>query len=353
MRQRQRKAPRGQRDMSQAEHEWRFEVGSPDHGRRLDSFLSDRLSWRSRQRIKHAIEGERVEVLPFKDKGPAAMPRLRSSMRLRVGQEVVVRLPAPQAEVGDAGAAAEAVEVIYEDGNLLAVNKPPRRNVYPSHRHRTNSLIEWVHLRHRQEYGASGYFPTPCHRLDRETSGLVLFAKNREVRAELSDLFKQRGLRKLYLALVVGSPVDDQGVISDALGSDASSTVDMKVHVREDGRPAVTGWKVRRRLGRHSLLELEPKSGRRHQLRAHLASRGHPIVGDKLYGGGEDLFLRSLDGRLTSDDHEELELDRQALHAWRLEFRLKCLAASFAFEAPLPADLARRIDDLESPELQC
>lgn len=353
MRPRQRKAPRGQRDMSRSVHEWRFEVGLPDHGCRLDSFLSARLGWRSREQIKRAIESERIGIDPFKDKQSAAVGRVRPSSRLRLGQEVIVRLPAPQAEVEGRGAAAEPAAVVYEDDHLLAVDKPPHRNVYPSRRHRANSLIEWVHLRHRGKHGSAGYFPTPCHRLDRETSGLVLFAKSRAVRAELSRLFEDRALRKLYLALVEGCPARDRGVIEGALGADVSSRVEMKVSVLPDGRPATTHWRVVRTMGRFSLLELEPKSGRQHQLRAHLAALGHPIVGDKLYGGGDDLFLRSLAGRLTPEDHEKLGMGRQALHAWRLEFRLDSMGSSFCFEAPLAADIARWIDDLEHSEVQC
>ena len=106
-------------------------------------------------------------------------------------------------------------------------------------------------------------------------------------------------------------------------------------------------------MGRFSLLELEPKSGRQHQLRAHLASLGHPIVGDKLYGGGDDLFLRSLAGELTPEDHKELGLGRQALHAWRLEFRLDSMASSFDFEAPLATDITRWIDNVEYSEVRC
>ncbi len=353
MRPPQRKAPRGQRDMSRSVHEWRFEVGLPDHGCRLDSFLSARLAWRSREQIKQAIESERIGIDPFKDKRRASMGRVRPSSRLRLGQEVIVRLPAPQAEVEGRGAAAEPATVVYEDDHLLAVNKPPHRNVYPSRRHRANSLIEWVHLRHRGEHGSAGYFPTPCHRLDRETSGLILFAKSREVRAELSRLFEDRALHKLYLALVEGCPAGGRGVIEGALGSDVSSRVAMKVRVCSDGRPASTHWRVMRTLGRFSLLELEPQSGRRHQLRVHLASLGHPIVGDKLYGGGDALFLRSLAGQLTVEDHEKLGLGRQALHAWHLEFCLDSMGSSFRFEAPLAEDLTRWIDNLEPSEVQC
>lgn len=353
MRLRQSKAPRGQRDMSRPVHEWRFEVGSPDHGCRLDSFLSARLSWRSRERIKQAIDCESVGILPFKDPQNAPVGRVRSSLRLRVGQEVIVRLPAPQAEVDDGGVPAVPAEVVHEDEHLLVVNKPPHRNVYPSHRHRVNSLIEWVHSRHREKYGSAGYFPTPCHRLDRETSGLVLFAKNRDVRAELSRQFEDRELRKRYLALVEGCPAGESGVINGPLGRDGSSKVEMKVGVREDGRPARTDWWLVRGLGEFSLLELAPRTGRRHQLRAHLAAAGHPIIGDKLYGGGDDLFLRSLAGELTDGDHQRLCLGRQALHAWRLEFHLDCIASSLSLEAPLAADLARWIEDQELLEVPC
>ncbi|MCP4203488.1 MAG: RNA pseudouridine synthase [bacterium] len=155
------------------------------------------------------------------------------------------------------------------------------------------------------------------------------------------------------MALVEGRPVEDGGIFEGPLGPDESSRVEMKVAVREDGRPARSLWRLVRNLGDVSLLELEPKTGRRHQLRVHLASAGHPIVGDKLYGGGEDLFLRSLARELTDRDRLRLSLCRQALHAWRLEFRLDCLASSLSLEAPLAADLTRWIEGLELSETPC
>jgi 23S rRNA pseudouridine1911/1915/1917 synthase len=345
MRSRKRKDPQGQRDMSQPLHEWRFEVGSPDHGCRLDSFLSARLSWRSRQRIKRVIDGESVEIVAFKDKHEAPVGRVRSSLRLRLGQEVIVRLPAPQTESDEGMLPPERAEVVLEDEHLVVIDKPPNRNVYPSRRHRTNSLIEWVHSRHRQRHGSEGYFPTPCHRLDRETSGLVLFAKSRKVRAELSQKFEDRAVRKLYLALVEGRPAGDAGVIDGSLGVAELSKVEMKVGVCEDGLHAQTHWRLVRAFGDFSLLELEPRTGRRHQLRAHLASLGHPIIGDKLYGGGDDLFLRSLSGELPDRDQQRLRIDRQALHAYRLEFRLDHLASDLCLEAPLAPDIALWMED--------
>lgn len=351
MRKPERKAPRGQRDMSRAVHEWRFEVGSPDHGGRLDAFLRSRISWRSRERVQRAIADGRVEIQPFKDKQRAPIGRLRSGMRLRLGQEVVVRLPAPRVEVGRSEA--EEAGVVFEDQHLIAISKPAHRNVYPSRRHRANSLIEWVHARHRQAYGEDQYFPTPCHRLDRETSGLVLFAKSRRVRSELSRLFEDRALSKRYLAVVEGRPQEESGVIDSALGPDSTSRVEMKVGIDAGGQGAVTLWRRLRTLGPYALLELEPKSGRRHQLRVHLKSIGHPIVGDKLYGGGDDLFLRSLSGDLTEGDRQQLLLGRHALHAWRLEFRLDCLGSDYCLEAPLAPDLARWIETLDDREVSC
>lgn len=356
MRSKERKAPRGQRDMSCGLHEWRFQVGSPDHGNRLDTFLSARLSWRSRRGVQSAIRVGRVEVLPFRDPRRASVGRLRSSLRLRVGQEVVVRLPAPQAEAaeGAAPAAPPPARVVFENRDLLAVDKPPHRSVYPSRRHRVGSLIEWVHLRHRRRSGPDGYFPTPCHRLDRETSGLVLFAKNRDVRVELSRQFEERSIRKTYLAVVDGHPKAGFGVVDARLGLDRSSVVEARVGVDPEGREAVTRW---RRIGLYrdtALLELEPETGRRHQLRAHLASIGCPIVGDKLYGGGDAVFLRSLEGGLTDRDRARLRLGRQALHAWRLELQLGDGASGkIRLEAPLAADIEELLDDQELETTRC
>lgn len=343
--------------MSRPFHEWRFEVGAPDHGNRLDAFLGVRLSWRSRQGVQAAIREHRVEVLPFKDPQSARVGRLRPSLKLRVGQEVVVNLPAPQAEVGATEEGLEPARIVFEDDYLVAVDKPPHRSVYPSHRHRAGSLIEWLHRRHRERSGPDGYFPTPCHRLDRETSGLVLFAKTREVRVELSRQFEERLIRKIYLAVVHGKPCRDSGLIDAALGREPSSAVGMRVGLVPGGRPATTAWRLLRICGEMSLLELEPKTGRRHQLRAHLESIGHPIVGDKLYGGGDSLFLRSLEGDLTDLDRRQLGLGRQALHAWRLEVNLGSGKAGplgeVSLEAPLAEDITGLLSGWAPMEEQC
>jgi 23S rRNA-/tRNA-specific pseudouridylate synthase len=165
----------------------------------------------------------------------------------------------------------------------------------------------------------------------------------------VSRRFEERSIRKLYLAVVEGGPGEPSGVIESPLGPDPSSRVEMKVSVSPGGLAARTHWRLVRPLGDYSLLELEPKSGRRHQLRVHLASIGHPIVGDKLYGAGDEVFLRSLsDEGLTSADRSRLSLGRQALHAWRLEFDLDGLSFGYRFEAPLASDIAGWIGELEN-----
>ena len=337
------KQRRGQRDMSLAFHEWRFEVGEPDAGIRLDAFLAQRLRWRSRNRIQQAIERERVEIRSFKDARRAPIGRLRAALRLRRGQEVVVRLPAPQTEEEATEPRGEVV-VVFEDEHLLAVDKPAASSVYPSRRHRAGSLIEMVHARHRERFGSGGYFPTPCHRLDRETTGLVLFAKCREVRREIGLKLEERAVRKRYLCLVEGIPRTNRGSVDLALGAVAGSAVEIKRGPRRDGLRAHSDWRLLEGLGRFALLELEPRTGRRHQLRVHMAALGHPIVGDKLYAGGDRLFLRSLADELTPEDTARLAMARQALHAWRLEFRLETAGREVRLEAPLPKDMAEFIE---------
>jgi 23S rRNA pseudouridine1911/1915/1917 synthase len=344
-----------QRDLSAPIEERRFEVGAPDHGRRLDVFLAERMSWRSRARIQALIAGERVTIERGGDESPRAAGKLRAGTLVRRGNEVVVRLDSAFIDaiavdgVGSspslAGAGAEEmeIEVVYEDGHLLAVNKPSPMNVYPTRRHLGGSLTELVHRRHRAR-GAEGSPPSPCHRLDRETSGVVLFAKDRDTRADVGRQFEERTVEKTYLALVAGLPADDEGVIDLPLGRDLTSRVEIKQGTRLDGAgsSACTRWKVRARFaaGDRALLELRPTSGRQHQLRAHLAAIGHPILGDVLYLGGDDLFLASLERPLTAAELAVVGgLDRLALHAWRLRLVHPATRQPVTVEAAPPVGL--------------
>ncbi len=345
----ERKRRRGQRDLSLPYQEWRFEVGSPEHGQRLDGFLAGRLDWRSRAGIKRLIEDGAVEVLPHKDPQKAAVGRMRSGLRLRWGQEVVVRLDAPGAEdhvEPIAGEDPTDLEVVYEDEHLLAVNKAPGLNVHPSHGHLLDSVIQRIHVRHTALYGKTRDMPTLCHRLDRETTGLILAAKDQLSRTRLGRQFEARSVQKAYLALVEGVLDKEEGVIDFPLGKDLDSEVRLKIGVRkeQEGWPSVTQWKVGKRLPQRTLLELYPKTGRQHQLRVHLAAIGHPIVGDKLYRGGDALFLRHIRKELTSEDKNLLDMTHQALHSWKLSFEHPMTGEAMELEAPLWPTIQQALD---------
>ncbi|MBL7007918.1 MAG: RluA family pseudouridine synthase [Planctomycetes bacterium] len=339
-----RKKRRGQRDLSLPYVEQVFEVGEPEHGQRLDAFLAARVSWHSREGVRKFIEEGWVEVLPGKDPQRAPVAAMKRGLKLRWGQEVVLRTPAPQAAEGAPRPVVEfdGLEVIYEDDSVVAVNKPPGISVHPSKGHLTGSLIHLVHERHRAMHGDTDDVPTLCHRLDRETSGVVLAAKDQLARTRIGRQFEARTVQKTYLALVVGEMAEEAGVIDLPIGRALTASVRLKMNVRHDpgGLPSQTEWRVAKRIPGHTLVELRPRTGRQHQLRVHLAAIGHPILGDKLYQGGEEVFIRAVQGELTAADRELLVLERQALHAWKLEVEHPMTGRPLILDAQLWADVA-------------
>lgn len=342
----EKKQPRGQRDLSLPVREYRYEVGIPDHGVRLDLFLAARVSWRSRSGVKELISAGAVEVLPFKDPQQAPVGAIRDGLRLRTGQEVVLRVPEPGASAAPAGPDASGLEVVHEDDWVIAVNKPPFVSVHPSKGHLTGSLLHLLHERHRRLYPGATEVPHLCHRLDRETSGVLLAAKNALSRSRLGRQFENRSIVKTYLALVRGAVSAESGSIDLPLGSALTSGVRLKMAVRydSDGLPALTEWSVARRAAGLTLLECRPRTGRQHQIRVHLAAIGHPIVGDKLYQEDEQIFVRSLNQAMTAEDRALLRLERQALHAWRLTFEHPFTGLQTTVEAPLASDIAALLD---------
>jgi len=287
---------------------------------RLDAFLKLRLAWRSRASIQRLITDGFVLVAPagpdLRPSGQAPAVERRAARQLRHGARVVVVIP-PELRLPETIADPASLVVLYEDQDVLAVEKPAGQPVHPSGKHLTGTLIQEVHAR----YSAGAELPVPvrlCHRIDKETSGIVLLAKGARAHRQIRKQFERHTIEKEYLALVHGSPAEESGRIELPLGPALASSIRMKITVRADGAEALTEWNVVERRGRFSLVACRPRTGRQHQIRVHLAALGHPIVGDKLYGGDEQLFLKGARQELDAADHAALELARHALHNHRL-----------------------------------
>ena len=237
-------------------------------------------------------------------------------------------------------------DIIHEDADLLAINKPAGLVCHPTKTDAMSSLIGRVRL-----YLGESAHPHLVNRLDRETSGVTVVAKTDAAARSLRRLWEARRVQKVYLALVHGHVAPDSGLIDAPLGKDEHSRVAIKDCVRADGAPAQTEFQVEQRFrgltcaglqcsavttadAPLSLLQLKPRTGRKHQIRIHLAHLGHPIVGDKIYGADEDLYLALVEDRLTAIQREMLILPNHALHASSVTFEWN--NAQITFAAPKP-----------------
>lgn len=294
-------------------------------GERLDRYLAGALPELSRSQLQRLIRNGLVVL-----EGEKPKPGTPVSL----GMRVVVRIPPPPS--GELVPQLIPLDVIYEDDDLLVVNKPAGMVVHPAHGHRQDTLANALLARYPDlAVGESGR-PGIVHRLDRDTSGLIVVAKSEDALDHLRRQFRSRGVQKTYLALVRGRPPAVEGIIETPIGRDPRQR--QRMAAIPSGRPARTRYTMLEELGDYSLLRVSPETGRTHQIRVHLAWLGVPIVGDPVYGRE-----RGIRGAKN-----ELGLERQFLHAWRLTFERPGAKGPVALEAPLPADLRQAIDVLRS-----
>ena len=322
-----------------------FDADPADEGTRLDTYLARRMRWRSRTSIKKLVQEGLVSITR---QGERRVVKKASAV-LCGGDAIAVTLPRPKRDIdfGEEGPPPDPdLPVLYEDRWLVAVDKPPNVPVHPAGRNLYRTVITTLHRRYRRpDDPERDIVPKLCHRLDLETSGVLLVAKDDRAHRDVSKLFRDRVPEKEYLAVVRGTPDPPEGLIDKPLGPALGMQVAMARGVRWDvGQEARTRYRVESTHGDFSVLRIELLTGRHHQIRVHCASIDHPLVGDKIYGGDEGLFLKYYDDALTDEDFERLLLPRQALHSHRLVLDHPITKERLELESPLPKDLREFVD---------
>jgi 23S rRNA pseudouridine1911/1915/1917 synthase len=288
-------------------------------GLRLDKMLAGQMADYSRSRIQRLIEDGFVMV-----NGAVS----KSACRLEAGDVISVIIPSSP----PSGLVAQKIplDIIYEDDDIIVVDKPAGLSVHPGPGHPDKTLVNAVLGYAPNVSGGEEGRPGIVHRLDKDTSGIIIIARHPKAHLYLVKQFKSREVKKTYIALVRGRLSPETGFIEAPIGRDRRHRKKMAIAGIKNGREARTGYRVKEYINEFTLLEVMPETGRTHQIRVHLAAIGHPILGDSTYGTGSGV------------------LPRQFLHASKIEFRLPSSGKEVAFETPLPPDLEEALAALRA-----
>jgi 23S rRNA pseudouridine1911/1915/1917 synthase len=322
-----------------------FDVGEENAGERLDRFLGHAAAARrialSRTRLKALIEAGEVRI----DQSAARDPSMRLIVGMRIAFEAPLAVDSPL--VGED----IKLSVVYEDAHLIVIDKPAGLVVHPAPGHADGTLVNAL-IRHcgASLSGIGGVKrPGIVHRLDKDTSGLLVIAKTDAAHQGLADLFADHGrtgsLKREYLALVWSGFDASAGKVEAAIGRDTRHREKMAVVSEEKGRHATTHWRLEEDLGPASLVACQLETGRTHQIRVHMASIGHPLLGDSVYGSGFKTKAALLGSQAVA---ALAALGRQALHASVLGFEHPTTGRTLRFESPPPKDFARLLKALRA-----
>lgn len=303
-------------------------IGEAQAGLRLDRALAELLPDLSRERIKALIvEGQIV----------SSGRSLNPSMKVAVGQDYSITLPAPVAL--DAVAQDIPLDIVHEDADLIVVDKPAGLVVHPAAGNLDGTLVNaLLHHCDGQLSGIGGVArPGIVHRIDKDTSGLLVVAKSDKAHEGLARQFKDHSIDRLYAAIVYGIPTPGTGTVDAWIGRSDADRKKMAVHREGRGKHAVTHYRVMERLRGAAMVECRLETGRTHQVRVHMAHLGHPLIGDPVYGRERKGFKSIL---------ETLGFKRQALHAKRLGFIHPVTEEPLAFDSLLPADMQELLSEL-------